>query len=155
MDECFICCESNPTLLKNICNCTDRSIHCKCLEQLVHVHSHANGCPVCKTPYTNVRVIYRTNRLKILTIVACCIFISCGILIIIYDEPILEEKIRLNNTATLKEFIDLMWSNTGIVFLMIFGISSVLSGVFVIIMVNIMKKIMPLIKSFKIIHVNT
>ena len=54
MDQCFICLETDNTLIKDACNC-NTAVHLDCLLMAikkVEAHSSAN-CPMCKCSYNN------------------------------------------------------------------------------------------------------
>ena len=55
LSTCYVCEEPGGWRL---CNCTDRLLHVECQRKIIQkTPSHALGCPVCLTPYSNARSV--------------------------------------------------------------------------------------------------
>ena len=83
MSVCFVCCDAQLPLHRP-CKCAS-SIHPRCLAATIRcVPAHADAiCPVCRTPYANVRMIrlmYPTTLVFLFTLA----FIDTGLAFLLY-----------------------------------------------------------------------
>ena len=56
MNECYICADSTPPLISDVCMCKNRFVHPECQKKLVDTLETRGECSVCKTAYKNVHV---------------------------------------------------------------------------------------------------
>lgn len=60
---CFVCNEGGDDLLQ-LCNCKNMWLHLDCQRKLIErTAAHRTGCPVCKTPYSNIKMAALKRKL--------------------------------------------------------------------------------------------
>ena len=80
MNECYICTDSTPPLLHDVCACKNRHVHPECQKRLIVTLERSARCAVCKTQYKNA-VIAVDRRLNwqfvlIVTVNICSVWLS-------------------------------------------------------------------------------
>jgi hypothetical protein len=118
-DVCYICTDNtSEQLLKNICNCNDRSIHLSCQKTLVEKVDKQGNCSVCKERYTNIifnkvnslnykKICFFAAQLPLLIILACVSVYNIMVYMfyILYNFPNNCGNYQLDNASSIETCI--------------------------------------------------
>ncbi len=136
-DVCYICSDvKDDVLFKNICNCRDKLIHKKCLEELIEKVEVDCKCSVCKQNYINISIVnkIKINKYNLLKLVFASVFIyplifffSYKLVFTIYYTSILY-SVCIRNITNVTNNMYCDHGKTVEDGLFIFGISGILLG---------------------------